>query len=338
MILWKPSFIKIHVNKSIRSNRSNPKLLFSHRWVLYSPKIYSVPIDYASISVASSSFLSVVYEGAVPMNYPFESNKMYHHQFLGSCNGLICFKFHVIDWGADYQRRREEETKYSVLNPLTRQFKEFTMQIVDRIGNGITYGFGYDSKIDDYKLVAILNNGDSSNIEVYKVRSNSQTSIRGTHKYWFYCGKRSCGVFLNGCLHWLGCTAPHAVPILCFDISNEIMLSIPLPEIIRPSIASPGEVHKSVGVLGDNICVVFWDSVRLNVWVMQEYRVKESWINLFTTSRVPSSNRMPSWKPLLCFDDGKILVDYEFEDLRILDPTTEAARLVGFHDIPMGDN
>ncbi|KAI3857640.1 hypothetical protein MKW98_028904 [Papaver atlanticum] len=47
---------------------------------------------------------------------------------------------------------------------------------------------------------------------------------------------------------------------------------------------------------------------------------------------------MPSWKPLLCFEDGKILVDYEFEDLLILDPTTEAARLVGVRDIPMGDN
>ncbi|XP_026407650.1 F-box protein CPR1-like [Papaver somniferum] len=131
---------------------------------------------------------------------------------------------------------------------------------------------------------------------------------------------------------------PRRIYILCFDISNAIMLSIPLPEIISPSIASPGEVHKSVGVLGDRICVALWDSVRLDVWVMQEYRVKESWINLFTTSRVPHSNQMPSWKPLLCFDDGKILVDYEFEDLLILDPTIEAARLVGVRDIPMGDN
>ncbi|XP_026424058.1 F-box protein CPR1-like isoform X2 [Papaver somniferum] len=212
------------------------------------------------------------------------------------------------------------------------------MQTVSTFCYGIAYGFGYDGGIDDYKLVAI----SDSSIEVYTMRSNSWSRIQCTVKYSFYVGKRSRGVFLNGGLHWLGRIGTRntsSEAIFCFDLSNEIMVVIPLPENIIPPVGFLGQVYKNLGVWGDSICVAFfYDRFRLDVWVMQEYGVRKSWIKLFTTTRLPGSKRMPFWKPLLCFDNGKILVDYGLEQLVLLDTTSEALKPVVVRDITMGDN
>ncbi|XP_026425246.1 F-box protein CPR1-like [Papaver somniferum] len=343
-ILSEPIFIKNHVNLSIQTKNRNPKLLFSQSSRDNPPVIYSIPIDYASIS--SSSLSNIVCDGAVLMNYPFESEKTHYHQYLWSCNGLICLKISRIDT-VDYDMGHMATNYFSVLNPFTRQFKEFTMQTVNTFCYGIAYGFGYDRIIDDYKLVAISDNDvptGCSNIEVYTVRSNLRASVQGNVKYSIYSGKRSRAVFFNGGLHWLGCirtpcgkTSPET--ILCFDISNGIMASIPLPENVTPPADFLGEVYKNLGVWGDSICVAFvYNRVRLDVWVMLEYGVKESWMNLFTTTQLPLSNRMPFWKPLLCFDKEKFLVDYGFHLLVLLDTTNEQVKSVVVRDITMGDN
>ncbi|XP_026441147.1 F-box protein CPR1-like [Papaver somniferum] len=338
--LSKRIFIKNHVNLWIQTKNS-PKLLFSQSIRDNPPMIYSIPIDFPSISSQLSSLSSVVCDGAVLMNYPFLSNKTHYHQYLGSCNGLICLKIDRVD----YEREHLCTNYFSVLNPFTRQFKEFRMQTVSTFCYGIAYGFGYDSEIDDYKLVAISDNDEPtgcSSIEVYAVRSNSWSRIQCTVKYSFYVGKRSRGVFLNGGLHWLGWIGTRnksSEAIFCFDISNEIVVVIPLPENIIPPVDFLGQVYKNLGVWGDSICVAFvYDRLRLDVWVMLKYGLKESWTKLFTTTRLPRSNRMPFWKPLLCFNNGKILVDYGLEQLVLLDTTSEALKSVVVRDITMGDN
>ncbi|XP_026436321.1 F-box protein CPR1-like [Papaver somniferum] len=113
---------------------------------------------------------------------------------------------------------------------------------------------------------------------------------------------------------------------------------IPLPQNIIPPTDFSGDVDKNVGVLGDSICVGFiWDSVRLDVWVTQQYGVMESWIKKFTMTQLPCLLLWP-WKPLLCFDDGKILVDYYCNQLLLFDPTNETVRSVVVRDIAMDDN
>ncbi|RZC88790.1 hypothetical protein C5167_031164 [Papaver somniferum] len=75
--LSKPRFIKNHVNPSIQTKNSNPKLLFSGRSPTTPPMIYSMPLDYASIS-------SSLPKPALLLNYPFESpTKTYwQHGFM----------------------------------------------------------------------------------------------------------------------------------------------------------------------------------------------------------------------------------------------------------------
>ncbi|XP_026419117.1 F-box/kelch-repeat protein At3g06240-like [Papaver somniferum] len=216
------------------------------------------------------------------------------------------------------------------------------MQTVRKRGYDVAYGFGYDSDIDDYKVVAISDNGGCSNVEVYSVRSNSRSNIQCTVKYSFHGGYQyGCpGVFFNGALHWLGSIANQETSsevILCYDISIGIMVNMPLPDILpMPPTYVSEKVCKNVGVLGDCIFVAFiWRSVRMDVWVMREYGVNESWFRKYTTTQLPLS-LYPSafWKPLWCFD-GEVLVDDGTEHFLLFDPTTETFRSVVVSDIAM---
>ncbi|RZC80190.1 hypothetical protein C5167_042765, partial [Papaver somniferum] len=115
------------------------------------------------------------------------------------------------------------------------------------------------------------------------------------------------------------------------------MVNMPLPDILpMPPTYVSEKVCKNVGVLGDCIFVAFiWRSVRMDVWVMREYGVNESWFRKYTTTQLPLS-LYPSafWKPLWCFD-GEVLVDDGTEHFLLFDPTTETFRSVVVSDIAM---
>ncbi|KAJ6314987.1 hypothetical protein OIU78_018466 [Salix suchowensis] len=73
--------------------------------------------------------------------------------------------------------------------------------------SGFLTGLGYDSTIDDYKLVtACLTTANGSNQimapEVFSLKTNSWRIIQGIHSGITLEGY--AGVFWNGALHWLG--------------------------------------------------------------------------------------------------------------------------------------
>ncbi|XP_026384729.1 F-box/kelch-repeat protein At3g06240-like [Papaver somniferum] len=171
---------------------------------------------------------------------------------------------------------------------------------------------------------------------IYTVKSNSwSSSIQGT--FLFRSGKGYRGVFFNGRLHWLGVVEANETSsevILCFDISNEIVMNMPLPENIMPPKENTGEVYKNVGVWGDCIDIAcIWNSVRIDVWVMQEYGVKDSWIRKYTTTQLSLPlQEIPFWKPLWCFNNGEVLVDTGRQIL-LYKPKTERVTSVVVYDI-----
>ncbi|XP_026441159.1 F-box/kelch-repeat protein At3g23880-like isoform X2 [Papaver somniferum] len=337
-LLSKPSFIKNHVN---RNKNNNPNLLFKHHSGSYGPMIYSIGIDYDALLLPSST-TSAEFDGSVMINYPFKPKSLNAPHILGSCNGLICLKIHSIVNIGNLVRSRFEETDYfSILNPLTREFKEFKKS--GDAGYDISYGFGYDSKIDDFKLVMVsLYAKGCVKFDVYKVKSDSWSSFPSTVNYSF---RKKNGVFFNGCLHWLGSIKTRGTSsevIVSFDISNETVLEMPLPENIMPPVDYSGKVYKNVGLWGGCIGIAFiWNSVRIGVWVMQKYGVKESWIKKYTltTAQLPSpSHKITFWRPLWCFDNGEILVNAEGNQLHLYDPTTERVRSVVIRDITMDNS
>ncbi|XP_059628783.1 F-box protein CPR1-like, partial [Cornus florida] len=155
----------------------------------------------------------------------------------------------------------------------------------------IGYGFGYDSIRDDYKLVRIVQyygeKDDSLYFEVmvYSLKSNSWQRIQDFPYYLPYNpGLLQNAVFVRGALHWIVCREPRSVEanlIAAFDLGVEEYRLVPQPDYLDKNIGM------SLGSLGDCLCINcnYARRDRVDIWVMEEYGVKESWTKLFSVKQ-----------------------------------------------------
>ncbi|XP_026426064.1 F-box/kelch-repeat protein At3g06240-like [Papaver somniferum] len=148
----------------------------------------------------SIDYASILY-GAVVMDYPNDNNNAITHSIrhfiVGSCNGLILLL-------------TEDSEKLFLWNPSTREYKEI-IRAPTAVEN-LSYGFGYDFKTDNYKLVCIAtgrsdDDGELDSFsEVYSYTAGSWS--RGENIPYVYSDVTG-GVLLYGALHWLGEDASH---------------------------------------------------------------------------------------------------------------------------------
>ncbi|XP_026426086.1 F-box protein CPR1-like [Papaver somniferum] len=97
-------------------------------------------------------------------------------------------------------------------------------------------------------------------------------------------------LLLNGALHWIDYLAGNTAAceknyraIISFAIENEKFIHLPFPE----ETMAFRKGSYSVEVLGDTLCLVcIVPYARVDVWVMQNYGVREYWTKLFTTTHV----------------------------------------------------
>ncbi|XP_026378220.1 F-box/kelch-repeat protein At3g06240-like [Papaver somniferum] len=181
----------------------------------------------------------------------------------------------------------------------------------------VKYGFGYDRRISDYKLVRIADyeNTGCFNIHVYTLRSDSWRSTQTNFPYLFArqarpSGLLPSGLLFNGALHWLGTQKTSSESaIISFDIINGRLLDFPYPEETMSELEDSRELFKNLCVLEGCLCLVLiYRYVLIDVWVMHNYGERESWKKWFT---VPKSTMTRSyfWQPIWSFNDEEILVD-----------------------------
>ncbi|RZC58934.1 hypothetical protein C5167_006230 [Papaver somniferum] len=198
---------------------------------------------------------------------------------LGSCDGLLCIS-------ACVSGRYDAEVT-CIWNPSTGEYKKLPSSFKHFPNEGRSlYGFGYDTKIDDYKLVKVRDfdgKRGRSKFNVYMLGSNSWKRFQPI-PYWFR--PKFPGVLVNGKLHWLGVTrADNSSVIVSLDIGNEKFDEMSLPE--EPLEAR--EALKYVGALEGCLCMISnsYDFMRLvDIWVMQEYGVMKSWSKRFRLTQV----------------------------------------------------
>nr|WRO64609.1 MYB transcription factor protein [Rosa persica] len=94
---------------------------------------------------------------------------------------------------------------------------------------------------------------------------------RGIGNCVYHFGYQSCGVYLNGFLHWIVQTSDGSVSICDFDIENESFRKLPLPP------CSLKKCVLSIGVLEGWLYVFVRSGSNINVWMMKDYGVEESW-------------------------------------------------------------
>ncbi|XP_026428792.1 F-box/kelch-repeat protein At3g06240-like [Papaver somniferum] len=146
------------------------------------------------------------------------------------------------------------------------------------------YGFGYDIKTQDYKLVRFRCFEDKrrgTQIKVYSLASNSWSTALYM-PYTLSLEPRPTALYLNGALYWL---TDDSKLIVSFDLGDEIIREVPGP--VRDNFFDNNSYqYKYVDVLGGCLCVVcVTHGVRGDVRVMKDYGVRESWTTEFTVSQ-----------------------------------------------------
>lgn len=270
---------------------------------IYKNRLYSVEFRTPS---PSSSSLTTYYED-VGVDLPRCSIPNY--EWIGvmeSRNGLIYLRY--------------EARHVCLFNPFTREFKEIQLPVLvaDDYDFSI-YGFGYDSKINDFKIVDISVTceergealGPNSWTSIEKVLPVHDDDMDGE------------GVFVNGALHWLTTSC-----ILAFDIEDETFQELPQRVF---------GTERGICVLGGCLCISSRkDNVSFEVWVMNEYGIGESWSKFFAISS-PTFEKWTYFKPIHSFENGLILLRVG-DSLVSYYPKHRTARTLEFQGIPAWAN
>ncbi|PIA31556.1 hypothetical protein AQUCO_04900096v1 [Aquilegia coerulea] len=312
-----PYFIKMHLNQTIENN-NNTILLRTHQSKLYSIELddndQAIEIDYPTIEIKD-----------YPDKAIYDTRSCFN--VAGSCNGLLCI------WNIDRD--------VFIWNPSTKEFK-----ILPQTPNKLVqdyrdyslewdsyYGFGYDSNLDDYKVVKISQYYDNraieyfkSEVNVYTLRSNSwrrvdNMSIRIDSE------DQVVPVYVNGNINWRGEDDMYGFPgvIVSFDLVHEIWRQHPQPEFKEKVI--------QLGVLGKNLCLLTDNSNQSDVWVMKDFGVKESWCKLFTIPKLMGMD--PFFLEVVCFSkSGELLLNYRNRVLLLYNTKLEKTETLHIQGTP----
>ncbi|KAI3706267.1 hypothetical protein L6452_23884 [Arctium lappa] len=187
----------------------------------------------------------------------------YHYcHLIGSSNGLVCISPFTAE--------------ILVVNPSIREVKKLPKPRIPEFGS-LCWGFGYDSSIDDYKVIIGFRKGDDLTcFQVLTLKSNVWKFI-GEVNYTFIS---RIGILCNGALHWVvKCTSPqnNKNVILSFHISKEEFVEIPQPDDARFESVFAGCSTMRLGTTDECLCIFRRALLPRNIWIMKKYNVKQSW-------------------------------------------------------------
>ncbi|KAM1815190.1 hypothetical protein ACFX11_028767 [Malus domestica] len=244
---------------------------------------------------------------------------------LVSCNGIICIRTETVD--------KVEE--FVLWNPSIQKFKKIPSPTFEQPPSSDlylhrSYGFGYDSANDDYKILGIARffvKGDLNiavhQYQIYSLKSNSWRKIKNMPRDEFQLGMSDI-VFSNGSLSWQAYNVlDEKFYVVTFELASEKYHWFPNP------VDRDGDIWL-VEVLGDSLCVVRW-CIR-EAWIMKEHG---SWTLLYSIGWVDEFRR-GYWKPVMLSKNGEsVLVQIDSRKFVWLDLEKKSWKEVeigGLHD------
>ncbi|KAJ0800166.1 putative F-box domain-containing protein [Helianthus annuus] len=248
-----PHFVNLHTKQSMKTD----KLLVSSKRTHSSTSFRPLNLDSPQTSVE--------------LETPFDTTRF--PNVLGTCHGLVCLSNLPFD-------------RFIVLwNPATQKYKVILTPMVYPSSSNVLIAFnqvGYDHVNDDYKVVRLIQTGGyvwlNSMVFVYSLKLNMWRSVEQRFPYYFNLALcQGQGVCVNSALHWVVSKKPHLGNdlLVSFDLASQSFQLVPHPECFNSDMVT------SLGVLGGCLCVVGYRELRsIDVWVMGEYGVKESWSKL----------------------------------------------------------
>ncbi|KAK8669445.1 hypothetical protein V6N13_106876 [Hibiscus sabdariffa] len=276
---------------------------------------------------------------------------------VSSCNGLLCLRATHPTFGL-----------ISIYNPFTRDYIELPKLITEHPSHHLrVLGFGFDPTTKKLKVVEVsyklgiscgalgghfirssvhlalhrphMATPSSSSIESeVNILTVGSSTWRNLGRFPFHIMWQQSQVLVNGKLHWITYTkrSNATKPIMSFDLATEQFKEVPRPDSISPN----RHIHELV-VLRGCLSAVSFDNhnKELEIWVMDEYGVKESWVKELSMGAYvpkilqgqPNDEResMNSWmiyvpekymRVLCMLSSGRILLESNNKSLVLYDP------------------
>lgn len=216
---------------------------------------------------------------------------------MGSCNGLLCLVTQPYD--------------VVFLNPTTREYKQIR-DVPNRTEPSLLCGFGFVDDVDDFRFVRI-----GEVVEIYSLRSDTwrvvESELIGYKTHLF-----SKAIYVNRAIHWV-VIINGLSKIIAFDVVQEKFGIVASPDDVGNSAGCYG-----FGLLGGRLCVGLERVDGGNqLWVMDEYGVKESW------RRVLEGEALMNMQPLWCVDERVVLLLVDMRKLAFVDLRDGRFRFVG---------
>lgn len=286
-------FVKSHLKRSIECKTNTGVIISGHI-------MYSVPVDVGSLDNAT----------AIEIDEPSKT-LLRGTRVVDSCNGLHCL-FNL-------------EGDMFLWNPATRKSRKLPTVPADfrrplKFGWFSFCGFGSDAVNDDYKILRILRPDDQNlsgyKVTVYSLKTNSWKLLQNICSHIQLIG--AWGMFMEGALHWITVKTSGleiCPSILAFDLGAENYREVPMPHKI-------GE-EMSLVIFAESLCILEYHlDIHIDVWVMNDYGVGNSWCKLFSVEQPKVSRSCISLRPItysrsqtdvLIIVDNKKLMWYNLE-------------------------
>ncbi|XP_059434660.1 F-box protein At3g07870-like [Corylus avellana] len=260
-------------------------------------------------------------------------------KLIASCNDLLClgsyFTSDVYVWNPT-----SPSVELEPLPPLTHRLP---YHVSDVFGSGL--GFGYDSRSNDFKVVRIRiiklptfvhqTKRIRSFVEVYSLSGGSWRVLdidvfSGVENGWrvlldldaFFAFENSLRtVALDGVFIWW---VPENI-IAAFDFNNEVLRTTPLPD--GCSLSNYRDENNTITLLNGHISLLAFSRSKMNakcdleIWVLLEFGVKESWTRL---SKIGLS--MDLERPLEFWKRGELFMVNSEGQLVLYDPFTHTKK------------
>ncbi|KAK4253317.1 hypothetical protein QN277_010640 [Acacia crassicarpa] len=325
------SFICDHLNRTIQANLDNSSLFLftSLKKRVQGFKYYECQDFYSLYSdnhqqSDDGDNSSVMKSSVIPL-FTCE-----HKEMVGTCNGLVCLADYFVLDTSDLIIWNPCIQKYLVL---PKPSVIFRLSDPDHRRNRVFFGFGFDSKAKDFKVVRLVstinNKEETPQVEVFSLASCSWRNITGKAPPILLCMQVlwKHQMSINGVIYWVVSQRRNGRIhnfILTFDLVEEEFGELMLPEILRES---PHQLSILVGE--DSLAVVHTycseaDEEYISIWVM-----KDLWSEVFHCD----TRRYGGISSVLAIrNSGELVLRIYGGMIILLDPVNESVKDLGPRD------
>ncbi|GAU10948.1 hypothetical protein TSUD_112420 [Trifolium subterraneum] len=252
-----------------------------------------------------------------------------------SVNGILCLKQY-------YRGDDPSKVRFVLWNPATENFvvlppspDESEPRSPYLFSYHHFHGFGYDKVRDDIKVFQYVTFDCDGRYDpifcdplfvIYSLRSNSWRILDiDMPPYWFRSDAyQGLEVYSDGMCHWLAKYHTDEEFIVSFDLSDEVFFKTPMDENSDFSFST----RYHLVVLNGSIALISShesDYTTLQISILGELRVRESWIKLFVIGPIPSFD----WRPIGVGKKGYIFFRKENDELAWVDLSTQIVEEIG---------